>query len=190
VPLHPITEATGDVRDLVTIVEGSGNRKRSRIQKIALPETQSKAQSAALLPGMVFTSPSLMKSKLQLTRDRIRCRALECTEQVVVYTIDVGYDVSQAGHGRHICHDFANIGLLGKMDGQWTGRTFIYILMDCFYTPSTWHTERWNEEMYTVTLPIIAAKGAIQLHGEVWLPHIISWNGYEITSRKSSLNTT
>lgn len=170
--LHPITEAVGDVRDLVKIVEGVGTKKRSRFHKIAQSAPQGNTQSVALLLGMVYTADSYMRSKLQLTRDGIRCRALERSEQVAVYTIDVGHDVSQAQHGRYICYDFANIGLLGKMDEQWIGLTFRYILMDYFYTPSAWHAERWNEQMYTVTLPILAAKGPIPLHGEVWLPHI------------------
>jgi hypothetical protein len=99
----------------------------------------------------------------------------------------VGHEASQTEHGRHICHDFANIGLLGKMDEQWIGKTFRYIVMDYLYTPRASHSERWNEQMYTGTLPITASKGVIPLNGEVWLPHIICiaervdrlWNNLE-----------
>jgi hypothetical protein len=171
--LHPITEAMGDVRNLETIIEGLNSRKRLRVQMPTRETTQSEAQIAVLVLGMVYTASSLLKSKLQLTRDGIRCRALERKEQVSVYTIDVGHDANKAEEGRHICHDFANVGLLEKMDRLWTGKSFKHIIMDYFYTPSAWHAERWSEKMYTITLPILAAKGAIPLHGEVWLPHII-----------------
>jgi hypothetical protein len=58
------------------------------------------------------------------------------------------------------------------MDRQWSGQVFRHVIMDYFYTPSPWHEERWNEAMYTTILPIMAAKGAIPIHGEVWLPNI------------------
>jgi hypothetical protein len=133
---------------------------------------QTAATSPILLLGMVYTRSELMNSKRQLTRDGIRCRALEHTEQVKVYTIDVTHNVDQAEEGRHISHDFARPGVPSEMDTCWSGKVFEHIIMDYFYTPSPWHAERWNETMYTVTLPILAAKGAIPLHGEVWLPNI------------------
>jgi hypothetical protein len=134
--------------------------------------TETDSTTSVLLVGMVYTKDNLMRSKLQLTRDGIRCRALERTEHTTVHTIDVTHNVDQAVEGRHICHDFAKHGVLTSMDGQWSGKVFKHVIMDYFYTPDSWHAERWNEAMYTTTLPIMASKGAIPLDGEVWLPHI------------------
>ena len=54
---------------------------------------------STLLIGMVYTKSSLLNSKLQLTRDGIRCRVLKHTEHVTVYTIDIGHKVDQAEDG-------------------------------------------------------------------------------------------
>ena len=113
-----------------------------------------------------------MLCKRQLTRDGIRCRAFERTEQETVFTIDKNHNVDKGEEGRHICHDFGNHGVLRCMDRQWSGQVFQHVIIDYFYTPGAWHAERWNEAMYSVTLPIMAAKGAIPIHGEVWLPNI------------------
>ena len=113
-----------------------------------------------------------MHCKRQLTRDGIRCRAFEQTEQEAVFTIDKNHHVRQGEEGRHICHDFTQPGVLRCMDRQWSGQVFRHVIMDYFYTPGSWHEERWNEAMYSVTLPIMAAKGAIPINGEVWLPNI------------------
>ena len=73
----------------------------------------------ALLLGMVYTRTSLMHCKRQLTRDGIRCRAFEHTEQETVFTIDNTHNDDQGEEGRHIRHDFTNPGVFGCMDRQW-----------------------------------------------------------------------
>jgi len=172
--LHPISEATGDIRDLVSTVESRRNKRRKepQVQQTSVVSASGDNDESTLLLGMVYTKSSLLNSKLQLTRDGIRCRVLEHTERVPVYTIDVGHTVDQAVDGRHIQQDFTKYSVLGEMDRRWSGKIFKHVIMDYFYTPSSWHAERWGEAMYTLILPTMAAKGAIPLGGEVWLPHI------------------
>jgi hypothetical protein len=75
---------------------------------------------------------------------------MENTEHICTYTIDVSHEEDKAETGKHICHDFTKYGVLGKMDEAWAGQSFKYVIMDCFYTPSSWHDERWGETMYTI----------------------------------------
>ena len=58
------------------------------------------------------------------------------------------------------------------MDTTWKGLIFQSIILDYFYTPNSWHALHFSERMYTIILPKLAAKGAIAIGGEVWLPHI------------------
>ena len=104
--------------------------------------------------------------------DGIRCRAFEQSELSKVFSKDNTHTIDQGEDGRHICQDFTKPGVLGSMDSQWAGQVFRQVIMDYFYTPSSWHEDRWAEAMYTTTLPIMAAKGAIPINGEVWLPNI------------------
>ena len=74
--------------------------------------------------------------------------------------------------GRHIQHDFSDYGVLRKMDTTWKGVVFTHIIVDYFYTPNSWHEERFKEDMYTSILPAMAKGGALSPDCEIWLPHI------------------
>ena len=98
--------------------------EREVTEEVANHTTQDDSRQTAdtkpiLLLGMVYTKSELMNSKRQLTRDGIRCRALEHTEQVRAYTIDVTHNAGQAEEGRHISHDFARPRVLSEMDAHW-----------------------------------------------------------------------
>ena len=104
--------------------------------------TEGATHTNALLLGMVYTRLSLMKCKRQLTRDGIRCRAFEQSELSKVFSIDNTHTIDQGEDGRHICQNFTKPSVLGRMDSQWAGLVFRHVIMDYFYTPSTWHEER------------------------------------------------
>ena len=113
------------------IAEDAGEERRTTEevadQTTLVPPSQTVATPPILLLGMVYTKAALMNSKRQLTRDGIRCRALEYTEHVKVHTIDVTHNADQAEEGRHISHDFAKPGVLGEMDARWKGKVFKHI---------------------------------------------------------------
>ena len=98
-----------------------------------------------------------MIHKKQLLRDGIRCQSLHDNLHHSVYTIDTGHEARQAVAGKHICHDFTDVGVLEKMDRCWYGLTFQYIVLDYFYCPNTWHQQHFSETMYTTVLPVLAA---------------------------------
>ena len=121
---------------------------------------------------MLYTRPSQRVHGLQLLRDGLRCESLEVDLHYNIYTIDLGHEPYLAIDGRHIRHDFTDVGVLAKMDTTWKGLVFQNIILDYFYTPNSWHALHFSERMYTIILPKLASKGAIAIGGEVWLPHI------------------
>ena len=61
---------------------------------------------------------------------------------------------------------------LVEMDKHWKGIAFSHVIMDYFYTPTSWHEEHWKEDMYTMTLNTMAERGAMLPGCEIWLPHV------------------
>jgi len=134
-------------------------------------EEEEVVENNALLLGMVFSASNMTEINTLEKGDRERCRALE-ENNIKVYTMDSQHDVTMAMAGKHIHHNFCNVGALLEMDKIWRGTSFKYIIMDYFYTSTSFCNESWRKSMFTTTLPMLAAKGAIKLHGEVWLPNI------------------
>ena len=134
-------------------------------------QQQQQQQQYALLLGMIYTNDENLKYGLQLQRDGLRCRALEQTSNLKVFTIDMTHEESQANNGQHVTHDFTKLGVLGRMDDMWRGKVFHYVVMDYFRSPNSWSQERWPDTMYTQILPMLATKGAISLEGEIWFPN-------------------
>ena len=128
-------------------------------------------RSNVLLLGMFYGSDG-GTLKYQIGRDYYRCRALEASGDYCVYTIDIGKARELAADGRHIQHDFGTYGVLAEMDKHWKGIAFSHVIMDYFYTPTSWHEEHWKEDMYTLTLNTMAERGALLPSCEIWLPHI------------------
>ena len=96
--------------------------------------------SNVLLLGMFYGSDE-GTSKFQIGRDYHRCRALEASGKYRVYTIDKGKARELAADGRHIQHDFGTYGVLVEMDKHWKGIAFSHVIMDYFYTPTSWHED-------------------------------------------------
>ena len=127
--------------------------------------------SNVLLLGMFYGSDK-GTSKFQIGRDYHRCRAMEATGKYRVYTIDIGKARELAADGRHIQHDFGTYGVLVEMDKHWKGIAFSHVIMDYYYTPSSWHEDHWKEDMYTLTLNTMDEKGALLPGYEIRLRHI------------------
>lgn len=130
------------------------------------------ASKNALLLGMVY-SEEFSPKRGQEYRDRIRCEALE-KHGYTVRTLDNKHTDHNIASGKHCQANFADARrMVRSIESKWgKGQVFDEIILDYFFSPVGWARERWTDNLFIKTLPLIAKEGLLCKGGKILLPYL------------------
>lgn len=120
---------------------------------------------------MVF-SEEFSPKRGQEYRDRIRCEALE-KHGYTVMTLDNKHTDHNIASGKHCQANFADARrMVRSIESKWGNQVFDEIILDYFFSPVGWARERWTDNLFIKTLPLIAKEGLLAKEGKILLPYL------------------